>query len=368
MIRIRFIRLIRNALPMIAILLLLACVLEGEIKLPLNMTPRDIGDGWPLASPEDVGLRYESVYAAFEQLFDVDRFPTALSFLVVRDGRLVAEGYLRDLADISRREHVQSVTKSLTSIAFGIARENGFFPDLNAPLADFVSVSNPEKRTITIEHLLTMRSGIDLDNTRFALELLIPEQTEMTEWLLDQPLGAKPGEVFEYRDCDPQLLGSAILAATGQSVEELLRAQLFEPLGIVDIAWEHNADDEPLAAHGVWLRARDLAKLGEVIRAGGIWQGTTLLDGAWLADATQPHTDAGVEHTNDGIAYGYYFWIDESAGAYSALGHGGTFVYVRPDARLLMVITAMPYSSGAIWPSWPEIADLADLILDGSSP
>src|SRR5690606_25932879 len=102
--------------------------------------------------------------------------------------------------------------------------------------------TDPRKEAITLRHLLTMRSGIGLDNHHFATDLLMPKRRQMTRYLLDQPLRHMPGEAFDYRDCDPQLIGSVALAKTGQSIESVMRRHILEPLGIWDTSWQHNAD------------------------------------------------------------------------------------------------------------------------------
>jgi len=341
-----------------------ACIPEGRLKLPLNMQPRDIGDGWKLGTPESVGLDPARARAVYEKVFSDDDFINALSLLVIKDGILVAEGYVRELGDITRKTHIQSVTKSLTSLAFGVARSRGFFPDVHAPLASFLTVTDPAKQSITLEHLLTMRSGIDVDNETFGIELEMAERHHWTEWLLDQPLHSKPGERFNYRDCDPQLVASAILAETGESVEQILRSTVFDSLGITDVHWFHSPDDEPAGAHGVWMRPRDLAKIGELTRLGGTFEGKSLVPESWISEATR--AQSGVDPDDPytvGFFYGYYFWIVPEIAAYSSWGHGGTFGLVVPDQQLVMVLTSMPDAGHQIGSELDDIVDLAKILV-----
>ena len=340
-----------------------ACLPEGRLKRPLEMTPRDIGDGWEIATPESVGLDSRRVRAAYERVFSEDEFINALSFLVVCRGKLVAEGYVQRASDVTRKEHVQSVTKSLTSMAFGILHGEGHFPNLDASIAEFLPVADPRKQAITLRHLLTMRSGIDVDNHRFATELLMPERRKMTEWLLSQPLRHVPGDSFDYRDCDPQLIGSIAIAKTGRSLESVLRRQVFEPLGIEDVHWQHNADGEPLTAHGVWLRARDLAKLGELLHRRGNHQGRQLIRAEWLDEACREQSDVGTDPATRGFAYGFYFWIVPELRGYAAWGHGGNFVLVVPDAELVLVLTSMPDAGAEIASELGDVVALAKMMM-----
>jgi CubicO group peptidase (beta-lactamase class C family) len=341
-----------------------ACIPEGRLKRSLEMTPRDIGDGWELGSPESVGLDSDRVRAVYERVFSDDEFINAISFSIVKQGKLVAEGYVQSADDIRRKEHIQSVTKSLTSLAFGVARGKGFFPDLDAPLAAFVHVSDPAKQSITLRHLMTMRSGIDVDNETFAIELEMKERHDWTGWLLDQPLHSKPGERFDYRDCDPQLLAAAISAETGESVETLVRSAVLEPLAISDVLWLHAPDGEPTAAHGVWLRARDLAKIAELVRSNGAWSGEQTVPADWigLATAEQSGVDPKDPYTK-GFAYGFYFWTVPELSAYSTWGHGGTFMLIVPERELTLVLTSMPDAGNDIGSELGDVVSLAKMLL-----
>jgi CubicO group peptidase (beta-lactamase class C family) len=329
-----------------------ACIPEGRLKRSLEMTPRDIGDGWEIASPAAVGIDSDRVRAVYERVFSDDEFINALSLLIVAQGKLIAEG------------HIQSVTKSLTSLAFGVARANGFFPDLDAPLADFIPVKDPAKKPITLRHLMTMRSGIDVDNETFAIELEMAERHDWTGWLLDQPLHSKPGSRFDYRDCDPQLLAAAVLAETGLSVEGWVRGAVLEPLGISDVLWLHAPDGEPMAAHGVWLRARDLAKIAELVRSGGAWAGEQRVPADWISLATveQSSIDPDDPYT-EGFAYGFYFWIVPELSAYSTWGHGGTFMLVVPERDLTLVLTSMPDAGNDIGSELGDVVSLAKMLI-----
>lgn len=340
-----------------------ACLPQGKLKRPLEMEPRALDDGWEIASPASVGLDPKRVRAAYERVFSEDEFINALSLLVVCKGKLVAEGYVQRESDITRREHVQSVTKSLTSMAFGVLRGEGHFSDLDAKVADYLPVTDPRKNAITLRHLLTMRSGIDVDNHHFATDLLMPERRHMTRWLLDQPLRHVPGEVFDYRDCDPQLIGSVTLAKTGRSIETVMRRHILEPLGIWDVGWQHNADDEPLTAHGVWLRARDLAKIGDLAHRRGMHRGRELVPSSWLDEACRKQSDAGSDPGVRDFAYGYYFWIVPELGGYSTWGHGGNFMLVVPEAELVLVLTSMPDAGDDIGSELGDVVSLARMMV-----
>lgn len=339
------------------------CLPQGDVKQALNMTPHDLGDGWELSTPEAEGLDPGRVRGAYERVFSEDQFYNALSLLVIRRGKLVAEGYVQRDSDITRRSHIQSVTKSLTSLAFGSVWAAGIMPELDASIADFVPVSDPAKRAITLRHLLTMRGDIAIDNDEFNVEVSMRERKHVTSWILSEPLLASPGSEFNYRDCDPQLLAGCILAASGRSIETTVTQEVFAPLGIRDYHWLHDADDEPTGPFGVWLRARDLAKVGELVHRRGVWQGVPLVSSDWLDLATSEQSDVPQSGNTAGFAYGFNYWIVPELAGYSTWGHGGNFTLVVPDEELVVVLTSMPDADVTIGSELRDVVDLAHLIL-----
>jgi CubicO group peptidase (beta-lactamase class C family) len=108
---------------------------------------------------------------AYRMFYDDGQFYNALALLIVRNGRIVFETYARSPEDRERLHHVQSVAKSITSLVFGIVRDRGYFPNLDAAIASYLPekfIDAPEKRAITIRHLLTMKSGIAFE-TQFRI-------------------------------------------------------------------------------------------------------------------------------------------------------------------------------------------------------
>lgn len=306
--------------------LLVGCITEPALKRPHDTQPVELDDGWAVAAPEDVGLSTDAVEAVYRRFFSEREFYNALSLLVVRDGRLVAEGYARELDDRFRIHNAQSITKSVTSLVFGILHDDGVFADLDEPLGtvlpDSSFGSRPQAKEITLHHLLTMSSGLELDNHDFAVDLLMRRPRNQDRYLLSRPFYVAPGERFRYRDADPQLLSYAIQARTGRTLEEHAVERLFGPLGILDYHWETNADGVTLGAAGLWLRPRDLAKLGQLVLDRGMWDGRQVVSADWVARSTAPQIEIGEEDpVTSGFAYGYYWWIVPELEAFTAWGH-----------------------------------------------
>jgi CubicO group peptidase (beta-lactamase class C family) len=339
----------------------LACGCHGldePYKFRHTTVPEALDDGWPIASPEDVGLDPTILADIHDQLLREDRYFATLGFLVAKDGKLVFETYLRDPADRDHVQHLQSGTKSVTSLVFGMARDRGLVPDLDATLCSIVAPAcdglDPRKRDITLRHLLTMRSGLDFSNDVFSMELWVGRPSDPLRYILEKPLFAAPGEVFDYRDADPQLIAYALERLAGRRERDLAREWLFEPLGIRDVYWDVGTGGVTMAPHGLHLRPRDFAKLGQLALDGGAWKGNRLVSGDWIAASTGRQTESNLED----FGYGYYWWTVPEFGGFSAWGHGGQFALSIPSKRLLLVQVARP--DGELHGS--ALADFVELV------
>ena len=333
-------------------LLLVGCLPDGEVHIAYNDQPVDIGDGWRIGVPEDVGMNSAKVREAYKLLFEDDTFRASTGLLVIRHGRLVGEGYLRHLEDRTLREAIQSSTKSWTSLLLGIAQSEGHSLELDATLFEltprfFEGIEGPEKRSITLRHLLTMRSGIEFDNDDFALEMLSDRPREQMRYILKKPMYAAPGEAFYYRDADPQLVSGVIQEITGESLAQIARRRLMVPMGIEDWSWGSNIDGETHGAYGLYLRARDRAKLGQLVLQRGVWEGAQLIPEAWITLSTSFHTDVDrMDEDTEQYPYGFYWWLIPELNGFTTWGHGGNFTIILPDQDMVIVHTAEPDTNG----------------------
>jgi CubicO group peptidase (beta-lactamase class C family) len=344
------------------------CLPDGRFKHRNSVVPEPLDDGWPIATPQDVGIDPTVLEEIHEELLRKDRQRGALGFLVIKDGQLVWETYLHDVRDRDRHHHIQSVTKSVTSLAFGLARARGHFPDLDATLQDFIperlTGKARNKRNISLEQLLTMRSGIAFDNDEFSIEMWVDRPSDPLAHILRKGMYAEPGERFYYRDADPQVLGYLLQNATGESEEAWTRARLFAPLGIRDYLWEHGPDGVSMAAHGLHLKPRDMGKLGQLLLDGGSFDGNDVLPPEWIELATTTQVSPGSAGTkHDTLGYGYYFWTVPNHAVFSAWGHGGQHFLVAPEQRLVLVKIALPDTDDLAGNSLEEFVTLVEPLL-----
>ena len=367
----RTIRAAAAALLVLSLASLCRCVPDGSFKHPSTTTPEVLADGWDIAAPADVGLNADSLDKVMTAISADDRYYNALALLVVRQGKLAFETYLRSPEDRDQYHHVASVTKSVTSLGLGLAMARGLSPNLDTAL--YTSLpdkfgADTAKRKITIRHLLTMRSGLLFDNSDFSVEMFAEHPDDEIAYILAKPLYAQPGDSFYYRDCDPQLISCLLQRITGQTLEALVRDNLFGPLGITDYYWEHTREGYTSGAMALHLRPRDMAKLGQLVLQRGAWHGQQIVPAAWIDSSTAPQVDPH-EGAERGWRYGFYWWIVPRLGGFTAWGSGGQYVLVVPDRELVVVMVSMPDVSGdaGVPTKLDEFEDLVAPIVNGCS-
>jgi CubicO group peptidase (beta-lactamase class C family) len=335
--------LLQAALPMLTVLLLVAfpgCLSDPEIKLPYEgYTPEKLDDGWEVSDPETEGFDPDEITEVYKRFHSEKLYPAIHSLLVVRNGKLVAEAYCRDRSERDMFHSIQSATKSVTSLLTGIAIDKGLIQSVQQKVYDFIPEffdSDARKREITLHHVLTMETGLDFDNDEHT-EKLFNSTGSSLEFVLHKPLVFTPGSDWYYGDGNPQLLSGVIQKAAGMSEEEFAVEHLFKPLAITNYRWETHADGLTFGAFGLWLTARDMAKVGQLMVQDGMWRGERIVSSEWIAESTKLQTS----HQT----YGYYWYPWESQDAYYAEGHGGQLIYVVPAKRIVVVVTSDSYSN-----------------------
>ncbi|HXA25998.1 MAG TPA: serine hydrolase [Acetobacteraceae bacterium] len=322
-------------------------------------------DGWAVAAPAEAGLDPATLCAAVPR-FTEWRQADVHGIVVVRHGRLAFEHYfagadslygvvtLDTTFDAGTLHDVRSVTKSVTSLCLGIALDHGWVKTVDAPVLGFFpewsELDTPEKDRITLRHLLTMSAGFDWNET---IPYTDPANSEIRmirspnpyRFALEQPVVAPPGEVYNYSGGSAALISAVLKKTTGRSIEQFAKDELFDPLGITAMAWYHYGNGDPIAASGLRLRPRDMAKLGQLILNHGQWDGRQVVSASYVDAAIAPQING------QGLFfYGYQFWLGRSfidgreIDWAAAVGLGGQRIFVVPALDLVAVVTAGLYN------------------------
>ena len=244
-------------------------------------------------------------------------------------------------------ENIYSVSKTVTALAVGIAREEGLL-DLDDRAVDHLP--SPEGRygegvgDVTIRHLLTMTSGSPI--TVFAQEER--DHRDLTSLYLETPLAREAGSAFEYSNGGPFLLSRIIAQRTGQTLRDWLMPRLFQPLDIVNPQWHTTVDGHSAGATGLHLKSGEMARIGEVLAGRGSVDGAELVPAAWvdLMHAEDTWVDTGWPDP-DNARYGLGVWASQGEGAWRADGAYGQFLLVLPEQAALVAVTSHIDNGGA---------------------
>ncbi|WP_091232401.1 serine hydrolase [Microbacterium sp. 3J1] len=185
-------------------------------------------------------------------------------------------------------EEIHSVAKAVSVLAAGIAQDEGLI-SLDAPVVEYVPEFSPGSGVgeITLRHLLSMSSGIDLPWSA----------TMMTDWPdLAREFLSRPsrGRVFQYSNASTYTAMTVLSARIGD-IPAYLETRLFSPLGLGGLDWQRCANGRILAGEGISLRTEEMARLGRLIRDRGEWRGERLVSSE-IIDAM--HSDWVVAGSN----------------------------------------------------------------------
>jgi CubicO group peptidase (beta-lactamase class C family) len=247
---------------------------------------------------------------------------------------------------------MQSVSKSVTSALVGVALRRGEIAGLDVKVMPYfkgLRVSTDRRWAgLTLRHLLTMSAGIRWDETTVTYTdptnscAAMEASPDWVQFVLDQPMAEEPGRVFNYNSGVTQLLAHILKQATGRVPDEYAAEHLFSPIGIRTFHWKRTPTGLADAEGGLYLTARDLARIGSLFLQDGVWQGRRLLPEGWAAESTAPRlvvsSQAGLERD-----YGYQWWSlpygPERKRAFAAIGYGGQLLLVVPEHDLIAVLT-----------------------------
>ena len=293
-------------------------------------------DDWQVARPANVGVN-ESGLSAMDAYVQA-HLPHVRSLLVARHGHLVFEKYYGESRE--SLQNIQSMTKSISSALLGIALRKGQVSSLDNKVLDYFpeyrdTVTDPRVKDITIRQLLTMSSGIAATHGSFDKIMAHPVPDTLRQRLL-----FAPGRGFKYSDSGAHLLGAVLTKATGTSVLEFARKELFGPLGVQRFIWY--ADNVGISSGGMsgLFRARDVLSFGELYLRNGKWNGRQIVPADFVVDSVKVH--AAGNFFGETARYGYMWWIAKPGGydAFYARGYGGQYLMVIQKLDLVILCTS----------------------------
>lgn len=319
--------------------------------------PQKLTDGWETGDVTRAGMDVPRLAEGMGKILD-GTYPHIHSVLVVKKGKLVLDEYFYGYGPQDLHP-VHSITKSVFSILFGIARDKGlleprqklyfFFPEYRAKTG-----WDPRKDRVTLESLLTMKGGFacnDWENSK-ACSWDMVDSSDWLHFALSRPLDQAPGRQFAYCGACLTPLSSLVARKSGVGVMDFANANLFEPLGIQEAAWMAGPGGVTPVSFGLSLRPRDLAKLGWLVLKEGKWEGKRVVSQDWIRRSTAVHVPR--KQTGKEADYGYLWWERDEAWKGKKIrviegwGVGGQHLFIAPRLQMVCVITGGNYKDSKL--------------------
>jgi CubicO group peptidase (beta-lactamase class C family) len=337
------------------LIIVLFTLLLIAIPLIFSYDSSAIQDDWITSTPAEEKMDGKILNNLVEKIRNKE-YGNIDSLLVVKNGKIIMEEYSNQYNKL-KLHTLQSVTKSITSVLVGLAKDQGNFNNLEEILVEYfpeyknIMGSDPRKKAITLKNALTMTAGFEWRELGVSISdsdnnIIIANNSEdVNEYVLKQPMKYEPGKMFNYNSGCPLLLSSVLKKSTGLATEKFAEEYLFKPLGIKKHLWIKSKNGLAHTGGGLFLTPRDLAKIGQLFLNNGKWNGKQVISKEWIKASTAP-----VVTISSSQAYGFYWWIypSERGGVvskdkdyiYAATGYKGQFMFVVPYKNMVVVSTA----------------------------
>jgi CubicO group peptidase (beta-lactamase class C family) len=296
---------------------------------------------WSTSSPEEQGMSSERL----ARLVEFGGSNNMDSLLVTRHGRIVLEATYAPFR-VGLKHRINSSTKAVVSTLVAMAMRDGRIDSTDRRVVDFfadrtIANLDERKKAITIRHLLDMTSGLEwteglggVPRSFFAME----RSPDWQQFVLDQPMAAAPGTIFDYDSGNSHLLSAIVTKVTGKSALDYAREVLFGPLSIDDVLWRVDPQGISGGGAGLYMHPRDMAKIGYLYLRGGVWEGKQILPASWIEGVRKADVDMRESWAKD-LRYGSQFWVMPGRDAYMAVGYGRQLIVVMPKLDIVAVMT-----------------------------
>jgi CubicO group peptidase (beta-lactamase class C family) len=298
-----------------------------------EITPESDEITFAVTDEPDLNESLTELVRSFDELGPIN------SLLISQQGEMLAEVYFGRMNAV-RANNIKSASKSILSLLTGIAIEKGYLEGLDQPIGEFFpeffgANPDPVKEAITIEDLLTMRSG--LASTSRANYGRWVVSNNWIRYALDRPMSGVPGIDRAYSTGNTHLLGVIIARASGMNLKQFSERYLFNPMNIRVYGWDRDPQGYYFGGNNLALRPADMVKIGQLMMNLGEWEGEQLLSGEWIIRSIEPVTGrrSGIDD------YGY-LWFRRMAGDHHmiyAFGNGGQYIMILPELETVITVT-----------------------------
>lgn len=281
------------------------------------------------------------------------------ALIVVRDGE---ERIARAFAGpgLDRPANIKSVSKTIVATLTGCAIARGELPGPEARVLPILGEPDEGPYAgLTVADLLSLRGGAaSTSGPNYGAWV---SSRDWVGFVLDQPREAAPGARFIYSTGTTHLLGAVLAEASGRSLLTLARDWLGQPLGIEIPAWVRDPQGYYLGGNEMALSPRALARFGEMILAGGLWEGRQVVPADWITRSWEPR----VRSPFSGDQYGWGWFLTRFGGerAAYARGYGGQMLVLLPERGTVVVVTSDPTLPARSGGYFSELRRLIDAVV-----
>jgi CubicO group peptidase (beta-lactamase class C family) len=302
------------------------------------------------------------------------------AFIIIRDDINLFEKYYNGFARDSWFTSF-SVAKSFDSAMIGMAISEGLIGSVDDPVTKYLpELSGRGLDDLTIRNLLKMDCGVNYHESELLDVLGFQSDDSKTYYMPDLrglALTIKPskeaiGTCFHYNNYYPILEGMILERTTGMSVSQYLQERIWKPLGMeYPATWSINQVGDGLEKmeSGLNARAIDFAKFGRLYLNKGNWNGVQIIPEDWVVESTAPDPNdkrpqiGDVQLPKPDGYYQYHWWGTKRENGlydYTAVGHLGQYIFVRPDKNLIIVRLGTETNTSVNW--FEKFQELANLI------
>lgn len=329
-----------------------------------NNVSGQAGNEWQTATPSEMNLDSDLIRSMLKKINTAGGYQNIKSLLILKNDKLVVEEYYppgdkrEQLFKQFAPQEQTSATKSVTSILIGIAIDQHLIKSVDEKVSTFFPeyadiFADPSRAKIRLRDLLTMQAGLEWDEWTYPYtdarnsHVQMLRRNDPIRYVFEQRVVASPGTKFAYSSGNSIALGGIISKVTGKRVEKFAEQFLFDPLGITDFYWSKYPGDIVQTGGGLFLRPRDMAKIGSLFLNDGRWHGDQIVSEKWVRDSTKDQVpSAQIPKEAQADSYGYQWWIssfkvgERNFDSFSARGRGGQFILVVPEMKLVVVFTS----------------------------
>ena len=254
--------------------------------------------------PQEVGYSEEFVESYFKELrSDLSIRPNRI--MLIKDNKVFGEyyeyPYVPDAWDC-----LFSTSKTITALALGVLYDQGKV-DLDLPVCKILknerSILVQKNKKITLRHLLTMSTGNTFNElTTAGTNFWIKDYFNSN---LKFPLGTK----FDYNSLNTYIISVCVEKLAGVKFEKFIREHVFNPLGIGSTLLDTSPEGYFKGGWGAYLIPEDMAKLGILVKDGGVYNGKRIISEEWIN--MMSHEQYPAKKFGHVYNYGFQMWADD---------------------------------------------------------